>query len=42
VLAAEAEVVGFVLEAAVAWLVFWATAVRANRVAKPTAVIALS
>jgi hypothetical protein len=39
--AAEAEVDGPALGAAVAWLVFW-TAVRANRVAKPTAVIALS
>jgi hypothetical protein len=31
-----------VLEAAVDWLVVWAGAVRANKVAKPTAVTALS
>ena len=41
VAAAKAEVDGFVL-AAVAWAVFWAAAVRANKVAKPTAAIALS
>jgi hypothetical protein len=40
--AAGADVEGCVLEAAAAWLVFWAVAVRANKVAKPTAVIALS
>ena len=39
---ASADVDGCVPEAAAAWLVFWAAAVRANKVAKPTAVIALS
>jgi hypothetical protein len=42
VAAAGADVDGCVLEAAAAWPVFWAAAVRANKVAKPTAVIALS
>ena len=36
------DVYGFALGASVAWLAVWAGAVRANKVAKPTAVTALS
>jgi hypothetical protein len=40
--AEEAETDGSVLRAVLTWLTVWAGAVRANRVAKPTAVTALS